>query len=115
MNNKGFTLIELLAVLVVLALLAVIAFPNVTKMINDAKTKTKTVQFSSIKEAAKTYVAKHALELGDTNTICISDLKADGLLENTKIIDPKTNVEYTGCFTVKWNTTYNQYTYTYNE
>ena len=34
MKNKGFTLVELLAVIAILALLVIIALPNVLKMFN---------------------------------------------------------------------------------
>ena len=38
LNAKGFTLIELLAVIVILAMLVLIALPNVTKLMEDART-----------------------------------------------------------------------------
>ena len=34
-NKKGFTLVELLAVIVILAVLALVAMPNVTRLMND--------------------------------------------------------------------------------
>ena len=33
-NNKGFTLVELLAVIAIMAILLIIALPNVLKMFN---------------------------------------------------------------------------------
>lgn len=114
MNKKGFTLIELLAVIVILALIAVIVYPNVTKVISDAKKDTKTIQYSTLLKSAKTYVAKHSAELNDNSKICITDLKKEGLLENTKIVDPENDTEYKGCFTITWNSEYNQYDYTYD-
>ena len=113
MNKKGFTLVELLAVIVILALLALVAYPNVTKIISDAKGKTKTIQMASLEKAAETYVAKHADTLGDSEIICVSTLKKDGLIENTKVVNPEDNSEYVGYFTITWNTTYNQYDYSY--
>ena len=115
MNKKGFTLVELLAVIVILALIAIIAFPNVTKLIKGAKKDTNTVQFSVIKETLKDYIAEHAATLNDGDQVCISDLKADGLLENKKITNPETKAEYKGCFTLTWDTNYNQFTYEYAE
>ena len=115
MNKKGFTLIELLAVIVILALIAIIAFPNVTKLIKGAKEDTNTVQFSVIKDTLKSYIAEHAATLADGDEVCISDLKEDGLLENKKIINPDTKEEYKGCFTLTWNDSYNQFEYEYTE
>ena len=37
MNKKGFTLVELLAVIAILALLIIIALPNVLEMFNRVK------------------------------------------------------------------------------
>jgi type IV pilus assembly protein PilA len=114
MNKKGFTLIELLAVIVILALIAIIAFPNVTKIIKGAKEDTNKVQFSIIEDALKDYITLHAATLSNGDNVCISHLKADGLLENKKIVNPDTNAEYTGCFTLAWDSAHNQFTYTYS-
>ena len=38
-NNKGFTLVELLAVIAIMAILLIIALPNVLKMFNESKEK----------------------------------------------------------------------------
>ena len=38
-NKKGFTLVELLAVISILAILVIIALPNVMGMFNEAKKK----------------------------------------------------------------------------
>lgn len=115
MNKKGFTLIELLAVIVILALLAIVAYPNVTKLISDAKKDTDEIQYSTLLKVAQTYVSKHAATLGDNETICISDLKKDGLLEDKTIINPETEEEYNGCFEITWDTENNQYDYVYNK
>ena len=37
MNKKGFTLVELLAVVAILAILILVALPNVLSMFNKAK------------------------------------------------------------------------------
>ena len=115
MNKKGFTLVELLAVIVILALIAIIAFPNVTKLIKGAKKDTNTVQFSVIEESLKNYIAEHAATLNDGDHVCISDLKADGLIENKKIINPENREEYKGCFTLTWDNSHNQFIYEYTE
>lgn len=37
LNKNGFTLVELLAVIVILAVLALVAMPNVTRLMNDSR------------------------------------------------------------------------------
>ena len=112
-NKKGFTLIELLAIIVVLALIAVIVFPGVTRLITGAKSDTNKVQFSSIEKALKVYITSHGATIKSGDQVCISDLKADGLLENKKIINQTTNEEYTGCFTLTWDSSKKQFSYVY--
>ena len=51
--KKGFTLIELLAVIIILAILMVVAVPNVLSTLNDAKKKTFVTQAQSIWKAAE--------------------------------------------------------------
>ena len=41
-NKKGFTLVELLAVIVILAVLALVAMPNVTRLMNDSRKNAQT-------------------------------------------------------------------------
>src|SRR5574344_894751 len=55
MNKKGFTLLELLAVIVVLAIIALIVTPFVTKAINQAKEGSSKNSAQGILEAADIY------------------------------------------------------------
>lgn len=59
MKREGFTLVELLAVIAILALLIIIAVPNVTKIFNDAKKDTFISETKIIyKEALREYVKR---------------------------------------------------------
>ena len=52
MKNKGFTLVELLAVIAIMAILLIIALPNVLKMFNESKEKIFLTESKSVfKEA----------------------------------------------------------------
>lgn len=115
MNKKGFTLIELLAVIIIIALIAVIAFPNVTKLISGAKSDSNSVQFSNIEKALKLYISANGATINSGDSVCISTLKSAGFLENKKIVNPDTKVEYTGCFTLTWDENHKQYNYTYSD
>lgn len=93
MNNKGLTLVELIAVIVIIAILALIIYPQVTKQLSSMKNDTNIIEESSIKESAKEYLADHVgNELTFTNnkeTVTLETLINDGYLEgSTK--NPKT-------------------------
>lgn len=67
MNNKGFSLIELLAVIVVLALILVISFPSIGKMVATFREKDQIEMLkNSAVSAAKEYIVDGE---ADTSTI----------------------------------------------
>ena len=59
MNKKGLTLIELLTVIVILSILMVILFPTVKSLLGSSKSKVKSADEKSVREAAEMYVADH--------------------------------------------------------
>lgn len=54
-GDRGFTLLELMVVLLILALLASIAAPRVTKYLRKAKTDTAKVQVSALAAAVDSF------------------------------------------------------------
>ena len=54
--KKGFTLIELLAVIIVLSLLVVFAYPNIVSTYRNMKISTMIVKENDIKNTAKSYI-----------------------------------------------------------
>lgn len=56
-NNKGFTLIELLAVIVILTVIALIATPQVIKILNKSRLSAAEDSTYVIIESVDTYVA----------------------------------------------------------
>ena len=55
-NKKGFTLIELLAVIAILALILVIATPNVIKAINSSRNNAYMTSFDNLLEDVKSKI-----------------------------------------------------------
>ena len=53
--NRGFTLLELMVVLLILALLATIAAPQVTKYLRKAKTQTARIQVDALSAAVDAF------------------------------------------------------------
>lgn len=62
-NNKGFTLVELMAVLVIMALLMAVAFPNFTDLSNKVQSNYSRSSQILIKNAAKMYVNNNKQEV----------------------------------------------------
>lgn len=115
--KKGFTLVELLAVLVILAVVSMLVFPNVVKIIADSKEKLYQSQMRDIESVGKNFAMDHT-ELLDANHInptyvTVDALKYSGYLEIDKISNPKTGEEMNGCVKIDYNETNNQYHYNY--
>lgn len=83
MQKKGFTLVELLAVIVILALLATVAVPNVVSILKKEKQNTDEIAVTNLNDAAISY-AKEQISLqklhlnscnftiGDVNTAALN-------------------------------------------
>ena len=56
MEKRGFTVVELLAVIVLLSLIAIIVYPNISRSIRGAKSDLSSAQIASIKDATQMYV-----------------------------------------------------------
>lgn len=83
MNKKGFTLIELLAVVIILVLIAVLAFPPITNQISGSKNKVSDVTKEILYSAAESYIDRHMQEYSPYKVRCvrIGDIVDDGILE----------------------------------
>ena len=57
MNRKGFTLIELLAVIVVVALILVITFPNITNVFKNSKLTNEQIFVDRLSQTIDSYVS----------------------------------------------------------
>lgn len=116
MNKKGFTLIELLGVLIILGLLILLIVPTVKNLLNDSTESLVLQQEKTIIDAARKYmIENNGLLPEDQVCISVATLISEGVIENDSIINPKTKEEMEGCVLVKYNSSYNQYDYSYVE
>ncbi len=106
-NNRGFTLVELLAIVILLAVIAIIAAPNIANEIQRNEEENQNVLNEKIENAAHLYAAKYyANDLVDGESIefTLEDLQNDGLinlngncsgvLENKITISPGNGYDY---------------------
>jgi len=112
-EEKGFTLTELLAVLVVLAIVAMIAYPIITKTINNSKKKAQIAQYKEVREQARKYAAMYIAGDDPDTCVTIDQIKAEGFLERGNIKDPMDGSFINGSFKITWNDDFNQFDYVY--
>ncbi len=88
--KKGFTLVELLGVIIIISLLALLTSVAVTKLVKDSKQQISNVQINLIKSSAEMWGADNLDRLpnkGECVYLSVSDLKNEGLLDNSEKLD----------------------------
>ena len=121
MKKKGFTLIELIATLIIVGIIALIAYPVVNSTIKNSKQKSYNDQVELIIEANKKLGLKNTdllPEDDETSKIYLNTLIQEGLLKNVSnegLINPLDDTIMDGCVVIKYSSEYNQYTYEYIE
>lgn len=97
-EEKGITLIELLAVIVIIGVIAAIAVPIITGLLNDTRTNARTATANQIMEAAKLRsIAQQNGVIKGTHTL--ADLQAENYMQ-TGTTDPKTDSPLAGSTSV---------------
>ncbi|MBB4825855.1 prepilin-type N-terminal cleavage/methylation domain-containing protein [Sporosarcina luteola] len=80
-NENGMTLIELLAVLVILGIIAAIAIPSISKIIENSRIKSEKSNALMILSAADLYFMENPSKDGYTNSVGIPTLIQEGYLD----------------------------------
>ena len=117
-NKKGFTLIELLGMLVLLAIVALISFVVIDRVMKSGKQDMYDKQIETIELATKNYLTDNLDMLPSDGTVAeipLSVLKIAGYLEDD-IKDPKTGKCFSNeetLITVK--RVYDEASYTYKD
>jgi len=113
--KRGFTLIELLAVMLILGIIMLIAFPNIQKAFKKSSEKLLEEQIESIENVARTWGVKNISKVDECYVLTLEELKKSGLLENKDVMNPETKEELEGCVKISYDDSINQYTYTFVE
>lgn len=107
--KKGFTLIELIATIVLLGVIAFIAYPQVSKSIQNSREKAFEETKKNIIKAANKYSAENDASMENNGYILLSTLIESGSLENKVYKNPLTGDEITGCVEYEWQEEKKQY------
>ena len=114
--KNGFTLIELLGVLILLAVIALITFPIIDKVLSNAKNEAYEKQKDSIIEATRMYVTINGNYSTSKTQLNFQTLIDAGYLKEGEILDPRDSSKETpGCVIYNWNESKNQYIFEYSE
>lgn len=84
--KKGFTLIELMAVIIILSLVVLIAFPNIVNVVKNSNNSIDSATSSLIINGAKNYVDEHknSYPLKNGKVYC---LQIESLIMNDYVIN----------------------------
>lgn len=117
MKKRGFTLTEILGVIVILGLIALIVFPNVSKSIRNSKKKLYDQQVELIENNARRWGVEHSNLLPSSGAyyLELSELVSGGYVTQKEIKDPRDETIMNGCVIIGYDTEYSQYEYTYVE
>lgn len=117
--KKGFTLVEMMGVIVLLAIVGMIVFPEVNKVIKNSRAKLYDEQIGNLIKVTKEYVLYNTEllpEVGQTSCISLDDLKVSGKISSDDIIDPRNREQIIdGFIVITYSEDYNQYNYEFNE
>lgn len=119
MKNKGFTLVEMITVIALLAIIGMISIPVVEGVIKRSKDRVYETQIEEIKSGAKKYATEYIENIstvdGAETIVCLSELKELGYLENTKIVDPRTDLAMDGGIKIRYVESSKNFKYIYDE
>ena len=81
-NIKGFTLIELLAILILLGILLLIAFPIVNSFVKEAKEKVCKLDAKMMEKAASNYIDSNFINIkyGEKKIVTLKELQNSGFI-----------------------------------
>lgn len=90
MNNKGFTLVELIGIVLVLALIFLVSFPNFVSLSKDTENERYETMVHDLCLAGESYIYAQGLASDTTVSVSIQDLIEYGVVDKN-LKDVKTH------------------------
>ena len=112
---KAFTLVELMAVIIILGVIALIAFPIIDNSIKKSKEDSLDQTIDNIELSAYNYSVQNVFDkpsIDEKKAIMLDRLQDTGFLEK-EIINPVTDEEMEGCVWYYWDSS--QYIFEYDQ
>ena len=119
--KKGFTLVEAISVIIIIGIIAIIAFPITSSTIKNSREKAYNAQKDIVVEASKKWAVKNVELLPSSDesiNVNITTLIEGGFIKNTensKLKNPIDNSDMEGCVYITYSSEYNQHIYEYKE
>ena len=88
MNKKGFTLVELLAIIIIIGIILIIAFPLINNVIGTVRKRTCFLNTKSMEKAALNYVVFENKKLPESSSINIPLQELRNRRYLTPVLDP---------------------------
>jgi prepilin-type N-terminal cleavage/methylation domain-containing protein len=119
LKTQAFTLIELMAVVIILGIVTTITVTSINYSIKSSKDKLYAEQIKRLEAGVASWATENSSFLPvDSNGVVffsVSRLKDEGIVDTEVVTDPRTNEELDGCMTIKYDNTYQQYEYLYED
>lgn len=115
MKTKGFTLIELMGVIIILALIAIIATPNIIDQIRKLNTEVSKTQLAVLEAAADNYLTANPdqfkMNNGRVYCITLQEIIDAGMLTDP-VVDASTGEVISNSTVMQAEVRNNSFTYT---
>lgn len=105
-KTKAFTLIELLATIIILAIIGLIVYPTVNKLIIENKQKAYEKQINEIERLASNWVSLNEDKLSYVDNhsyyLELDEMYDTGFISEDVVYNPKTGDRMEGCVVITW-------------
>ena len=116
MHKKGFTLIEIIGIIILLALIGLLVYPTIIRIIGDSKEDLYQKNISEIERMAANWASINEDKLPTIDKrgyyLKLDEMKEEGFIDGD-VINPKTGEPLDGCVGIIYDKSKNRHNYKY--